>query len=162
MAKEMTRFMESHYRSMPIDNKRYTGERWSKMLIRNLWNMVLKLWENRNEIIHGKQRQDGQRTEHQRLQHRIRKYYEMKDLLEQQDKEKIFYKELDELIQEDSRYLKAWLKLAQRIFSAAKREQVRPRNERKLMETYFAWRPTKKTPRRQTKEQRAPDETHPD
>jgi hypothetical protein len=161
IAKKMSEFMESHYRSMPIDRKRYTGERWSKMLIKNIWNMVLKLWEKRNEMIHGKQQQVGRRTEQQRLHHRVCKYYETRDLLEHGDQEKIFYKDLEDMLHEDNRYLKAWLKLAQRAFSVAKREQVKPRDERKLMETYFNWRPAK-TARRQAKEQRAPDETHPD
>jgi hypothetical protein len=147
---------------MPIDRKRYTGERWSKMLLRNIWNMVLKLWENRNDNIYGKQRRDNQQTEKQRLKHRVCKYYEMKDLLEHNDKEKIFYKDLEEMLQEDTRYLKAWLKLAQRVFSVAKRDQAKPRNKRKLMDTYFKWKPAKTTLRRNAKDQRAPAETHPD
>jgi hypothetical protein len=38
----MIHFMEAHYRQLPINTKQYTGERWGKMLIRNIWNMVLK------------------------------------------------------------------------------------------------------------------------
>jgi hypothetical protein len=56
---------------MPIDRKRYTGERCSKMLIKNIWNMLLKLWENRSKWIHGKQHQVERRMEQQRLHHRV-------------------------------------------------------------------------------------------
>jgi hypothetical protein len=161
IAKKMADFMESHYRSMPIDRKRYTGVRWCKMLIKNIWNTVLRLWENRNEWIHGKQLQAERRTEQQRVHHRVCKYYEMRDLLEHGDREKIFYKDLDDMLNEDARYLKAWLKLAQRVFSMARKEQAKTRDERKMMDTYFNWRPAKTT-QRNAKEQRAPDDTHPD
>jgi hypothetical protein len=162
MAKAMTQFMESHYQSMPIDRKRYTGERWSKMLIRNIWNMVLQLWETRNATIHGKQTQTEQHTEQQRLQHRVRKYYEMADLLEPTDQVKVFFKDLEGMLLEDTRCIKAWLKLAQRMFSTAEREQAKPRNERKLMENYFAWKPLHKTARRKINTPRGPDDNHPD
>jgi hypothetical protein len=46
MAKSMTQFMEAHYCSLNTNAKQYTGERWGKMLIKNIWNMVLQLWEN--------------------------------------------------------------------------------------------------------------------
>jgi hypothetical protein len=83
------------------------------MLIKNIWNMVLLLWENRNEIVHGKQLQDDQRTKHQRLLLRVHKYYERRDTLESHDRERIFYKDEEALLLEDTRYIKAWLKLAQ-------------------------------------------------
>jgi hypothetical protein len=82
MARTMIEFMEAHFRQLPIDCKKYTGERWGKMLLRNIWNMLLRLWETRNEINHGKQAQAEQHTERHRLQHSVRKYYEMIDTLE--------------------------------------------------------------------------------
>jgi enamine deaminase RidA (YjgF/YER057c/UK114 family) len=162
IARDIIRFMESHYRGLPIDSKRYTGERWGKMLIKNIWNTVLRLWENRNEIVHGKQMQETQRTEKQRLLHRVHQYFASKDQLEQQDRERIFYKDEEAIQQEDTRYIKAWLKLAQRTFSIAKREQTKPRNEQKLMEQYFAWKPPIAAKSRKARDPRSPAETHPD
>jgi hypothetical protein len=78
------------------------------------------------------------------------------------DREKTFYKDLEAMLIEDTRYIKAWLKIAQWTFTAAKKEQNKPRNERKLMEHYFAWKPSRKHRRCDTKTSRAPDETHPD
>jgi hypothetical protein len=86
----------------------------------------------------------------------------MKEMLDITDREKIFYKDLEEMLVEDTRYIKAWLKIAQRTFAAAKKEQNKPRNERKLMEHYFAWQPPMKHRSCNTKTPRAPDETHPD
>jgi hypothetical protein len=72
------------------------------------------------------------------------------DKLDTSDREKIFYKDREQMLQEDTRYIKAWLKLAQRAFSVAKKEQAAPSNSRKLMETYFAWQPHNKKHRHQT------------
>jgi hypothetical protein len=162
MAQAMIRVMEEHYRALNADAKKYTGERWGKMLITNIWNMVLQLWEKRNEIIHGKKFQEEQRTDRQRLQHKVQKLYEMRETLDRIDREKIFYKEMEEIIKEDTRYIKAWLKLAQRTFSAAKKERAKPRNEQKFMEQYFAWGPPISLRQRKSNKQRSPDETHPD
>jgi hypothetical protein len=162
IARAMIQFMEKHYRTLNVDAKKYTGERWGKMLITNIWNMVLQLWEKRNEVIHGKTIHDTQNTERQRLQHRVQKFFEMRESLVSSDREKIFYKDMDEIIKEDTRYIKAWLKLAHRIYSAAKKEREKPRNEQKLMEQYFAWGPPISRKQRKPKNPRAPDDTHPD
>jgi hypothetical protein len=162
IAKKIIQFMEAHYRTLPIDTKRYTGERWGKMLISNIWHMVLTLWSNRNEVVHGNRIQAGLNTEKQRLHHRVQQYYERKETLSTTNKEKIFYKDVQDMLQEDSRYIKAWLKIAQRVFSAHRKEQSKPQHEQKLMEAYFGWKPSQTTTRRKAKDPRAPDETHPD
>jgi lipopolysaccharide export system protein LptC len=162
LSRRMIQFMEAHFRQLSIDCKKYTGERWGKMLLRNIWNMVLRLWETRNEIIHGKQIQAEQQTERHRLQHRVRKYYEMMDTLEHSDKEKIFYKDEETMLSEDTRYITAWLKIAHRAFAVARKEQNKPRNEQRMMEQYFAWKPPSAPNQRSRRIPRAPDETHPD
>jgi hypothetical protein len=102
---------------------------------------VLQLWGQRNEQVHGRQAHDKRITETQRLQHRVQKYYELMEQLDTTDREKIFFKDVKTMLSEDNRYIKTWLKLAQRIFTAAKKEREKPSNEKKLMETYFAWKP---------------------
>jgi hypothetical protein len=154
--------MESHYRGLSIDSKRYTGEKWGKLLIKNIWNMILTLWENRNEIVHGKQTQDNQRTKRRRLLQRVHKYFERQDQLGQHDRTRIFYKDEEEIQLEDTRYIKAWLKIAQQTFAIVKREQAKPRTERRVMEQYFAWKPPIDAKERRSRAPRSPAETHPD
>jgi hypothetical protein len=158
--------MEDHYRNLKVDAKKYTGERWGKMLLRNIWNTVLKLWKQRNEQVHGRQAQEEHTTERQRMQHRVRQYYEKSAQLDINDREKIFYKDAEDMLSEDNRYIRAWLKLAQRTFSAAKRERAKPSNERKLMETFFAWKPPERsrqrTLQRNIQDPRSPADIHPD
>jgi hypothetical protein len=162
IAKSMIHFMEAHYRQLSVDTKRYTGERWGKMLLQNIWNTILQLWAQRNEAIHGTKIQRELETERTRLHYRVQQYYDKMDKLDIGDRDKIFYKDREQMLQEDTRYIKAWLKLAQRAFSTAKKEQAAQGNSRKLMETYFAWKPSNRNHRHQTRTPRSPAETHPD
>jgi hypothetical protein len=73
VAKDMIQFMEGHYQQLVIDSKRYTGERWAKMLIHNIWDTILKLWQKRNEVIHGANSHTEQTMEQRRLQHRVQR-----------------------------------------------------------------------------------------
>jgi hypothetical protein len=163
IAISMIHFMQAHYQGLTVDNKRYTGERWGKMLLRNIWNMTLQLWKQRNEVTHGQQLQSTMNTERLRIHHHVRTFYEKMDQLDTTDRDKIFYKDLENMLQEDSRFIKAWLKLAQRAFTTAKKERAIPGNSQKLMETYFSWKPTSNTNRRKKSHTpRSPSETHPE
>jgi hypothetical protein len=162
IAKDMIRFMEEHFRKLSVDSKRYTGERWGKMLICNIWNAILQAWKQRNEIIHGNQHQIEHNTEKRRLEHRVKEYYQMKETLDASDRERIFFKDLESMLSEDTRYIKAWSKVANRIFTAAKKDRELLQHERKLMETYFAWKPRINKSRQRVQKPRSKAETHPD
>jgi hypothetical protein len=41
--------MEIHYRNINVDSKKYTGEHWGKLLIINIWSIILEL------LVHAKQ-----------------------------------------------------------------------------------------------------------
>jgi hypothetical protein len=62
IAKGMIEYMETHYRNLQLDSKRYTGERWGKKLIQKLWDGVLKLWQQRNDMIHNATQNAGRST----------------------------------------------------------------------------------------------------
>jgi hypothetical protein len=162
MAKEWTRFMETHYRKINADSKKYSGERWGKLLLINIWSTTLELWATRNEVIHGTQQLQEQSTEKQRLESRVRKIFENAHMLENQDRHKIFYNSIDEMLLEDSRYLKAWIKMAQRVMAAAKKEAKVPRNAQKLMESYFSWKQSKAAKTTANDEPRSSAVQHPD
>jgi hypothetical protein len=163
VAKEMTLFMEEHYRGLGIDSKRYTGTRWGKMLLTNIWNMILTLWKQRNEEVHGISTENNIKTERERLRNRIIKYYEIAESLEVEDREKLLLKDLESMLSEDTRYIKTWLKMVQRIIRASKMDKQTTTNSRKLMETFVNWRPAEnKVKRRSRTVARSPADTHPD
>jgi hypothetical protein len=51
-AKSMIKAMDEHYGTLGVNRMKYTGERWAKQLINNLWKTVLELWSIRNDLIH--------------------------------------------------------------------------------------------------------------
>jgi hypothetical protein len=52
IAKSMIKAMDEHYATLGVNRMKYTGERWAKQLINNLWKTVLELWSTRNDLIH--------------------------------------------------------------------------------------------------------------
>jgi hypothetical protein len=160
----MIEYMETHYRNLQLDSKRYTGERWGKKLIQKLWDGVLKLWQQRNDMIHNATQNAGRSTTtRQRLESRVVKYYEYHMTLDMADREIIFNKELSTMLEEDDRYLKSWLKLAQRVLRRVKIERQRPSNSRKIMENFVSWNPGKhQLQKRRLTQSRSPADLHPD
>jgi ribonuclease HI len=45
LSNSMIQAMESHYQSLNINTKQYSGERWTKTFIINIWTSILKLWK---------------------------------------------------------------------------------------------------------------------
>jgi hypothetical protein len=59
-----------------------------------------------------------------------------------EDRAKIFYKPREALLCEDARYIKAWIKLCERIIRVYKRESTEKSREGRFMETFFKWKPS--------------------
>jgi hypothetical protein len=91
LTKSLAKFMDLHYRSLNVDTRRYNGKWWCKLLIINVWNTVLKLWKQQNDIIHRTSDSIPLTRAHERLEHRIRKCYEWREQLLREDREKLFY-----------------------------------------------------------------------
>jgi hypothetical protein len=133
--------MDDHYKSTGIADKKLTGARWAKLIIKALWDNLLIRWSQRNTIIYGNQRAEQQETQRQRLVSKVQAYYAFKQQLSISDRSKLFTKDYAELMEEDPRLIKAWTKLAGRIIRAHKREQKFKQGSSALMEQYFKWHP---------------------
>jgi hypothetical protein len=107
-------------------------------------------------MIHGIVSSAQQEKTRERLEVKVQRCYKYKEQLNFKDREKIFYTDMDTLLQEDTRIIRAWVKLAVRIIKITKKELLKPTNAKKLMENYFQWRP------RSNKPMRSPAELHPD
>lgn len=142
-AKSLEIVMEKFFRNRENDTGQETGSKWVKRLIQKIWDIFLQLWSQRNEIIHGKQ--EGQRSlrEQQFLETRVSRCYEYQYKLRVVDREKIFHKPQEELLREDARYIKAWIKLCERIIRAYKKETEETTSKGRFMENYFKWKPNK-------------------
>jgi hypothetical protein len=141
IATSMTQFMEQHYRDNNQDNWQYSGESWTRKLIQCLWDALLALWKQRNDIIHDTQLEKKSIQQKRKLEARIDRCYTFHDELPIQDRSKIFYKSKEEILQEDPRYITAWLRLSERIIRIHRKDRNKTTKERTMMEQYFKWHP---------------------
>jgi hypothetical protein len=150
-AKSLETALDIYFRSKKNDTRQETGAKWIKRLIHKIWDTFLQLWLQRNEIIHGKQEGAQSIREQQFLEVRVSRCYEYQYKLQAEDRGKIFYKSLEAMLCEDARYLKAWIKLCERIIRVYKKENKGKSREGQFMETFFKWKPSTETTRNKPK-----------
>jgi hypothetical protein len=112
----------------------------------------LKLWNQRNGIIYGKQESDKASQQRQNLIARVERCYQYQQQLKTADRDKIFYKTQEEMMKEDPRYIQSWLKLSERIIRIHKKEANKPNKARHMMEQYVQWRPSAHPPRKRMRQ----------
>jgi hypothetical protein len=110
-----------------------------------IWDTVLTLWKQRNDIIHNNTVATKADRQRERMEAKIERCYTYRDHLTVQDRSKIFPKEKAELLKEDPRQIKIWLKMAERIIRVHKREVAKTSREKEMMEQYFKWHPPDRT-----------------
>jgi hypothetical protein len=152
-AKSLEMAMEEHYRSRANDTRQDTGAKWVRKLIQVIWDTFLKLWLQRNELIHGQNAQQKSIREQHYVEARVSRCYEYQHILKQKDREKIFYKTKEEMLQADTRYVRAWIKLCERIIRAHKKEENDRPRESRLLESFVQWKPKPKPKRAKIKKQ---------
>jgi hypothetical protein len=162
--KSLEKVLDTYFRSKANSTGQETGAKWIKRLIHKIWDTFLQLWLQRNEIIHGKQEGNQSLREQQFLEARVSRCYEYQYKLQAEDRGKIFYKSLEEMLGEDARYLKAWIKLCERIIRVYKKENTEKSREGRFMEKFFKWKPrlepTRNRPKKHTPNQK--QDLHPD
>jgi hypothetical protein len=123
IARSMIEAMDDHYSSLGINNKSYTGERWAKRLIINLWKIVLELWTIRNELIHDKESTIKEANRRENTSTRIQRCYDFKDLLTAKERQQWFSASIEELMNQDCKFLTAWLTIVERLIRIVGRQQ---------------------------------------
>jgi hypothetical protein len=124
------------------------GEKWTKRLIGIIWNTTLQLWQNRNGIIYNTKHENQVECKQEHLAERVERCYRYRDHLKINDREKIFMRDKNQLMMEEPRFIKAWIKIAERIIKVTKSEKNKQSRERTMMETYFQWQPSNPKPRK--------------
>jgi hypothetical protein len=87
-----------------------SGERWTQRMTQNIWDTFLSLWNNRNTIIYEDQNKSNHDILKERLRMRVENCYLYADKLSSNDRQKIFHLDEKDFMNEDTRYIKAWLK----------------------------------------------------
>jgi hypothetical protein len=135
----------------PINRNGSTNTRqttWPRKLLRTIWDTSLKLWRQRNEYVHGKTVQSQAEQQRKAILARVTACYQQMDIFSTMDRDRIFTKSQDNLMQENPNYLKAWLKLATQIIQPSKKENKHYTGQRIMMAQYFKWHPTEETRKR--------------
>jgi hypothetical protein len=164
IAKSLENAMEDHYRNKANDTGQDTGAKWVRKLIQVIWDTFLKLWIQRNELIHGQKAQQKSIREQHYVEARVNRCYEYQSRLTHKDREKIFYKTKEELLREGTRYVRAWIKLCERIISVYKKEAKERPKESRILESFIQWKPRQNPTRTKTKKQtpHQKQDLHPD
>jgi hypothetical protein len=134
----MIEAMDDHYSSLGINSKSYTGERWEKRLIINLWKIVLELWTIRNELIHDKESsfKEANRTR-ENTSTQIQRCYDFNDLLTAKERQQWFSASIEELMNQDYKFLTAWLTIVERLIRIVRREQKARPPASRIMELFL-------------------------
>jgi hypothetical protein len=132
--------MDNHYKMLPINHKKYNGERWATQLLINIWSTLLRLWKQRNNIIYEASDNANKEANIEKLEKRIRRCYSLQIQLTSSERRKWFDTELDDKLQEETQHLKAWLQMVERLLRISKREQRKRPNSSRIMETFLGIR----------------------
>jgi hypothetical protein len=115
--------MEDHYHTLNINTKQYSGERWAKKFIINIWTTILKLWKTRNDIIYDSENKQHLESLRDKLKSRVLRCYALQDQLLANDHCLWFDTALQDKLEEDPKQIQTWLSLVERIIRISKREQ---------------------------------------
>jgi hypothetical protein len=127
------------------------GQRWTKQIIQCIWDTVLLLWTNRNNLLYNDHQKTQNERQREHLEERVIRCYSKQNDIAASDRTKKFYKEREQIMQEDACYIKAWLRLSERIIKTNKLKSKKNRKEKALMEQYFKWHPPTQRPKKRRK-----------
>jgi hypothetical protein len=145
IAKSIVTVMDTNYQNANANRLQYTGKRWTRALLRNIWNTVLKLWKNRNDIVYNLDKNIQEMAIKENLNNRIERCFAQYNDLDLHDRNIVFAKSQEEVMAEDRRYITAWLRIAERTIKTAQQERITKKNKsRHIMESFINWHPKQK------------------
>jgi hypothetical protein len=132
--------MEDHYHTLNINTKQYSGERWAKKFIINIWTTILKLWKTRNDIIYDSENKQHLESLRDKLKSRVLRCYVLQDQLLANDRRLWFDTTLQDKLEEDPKQIQTWLSLVERIIRISKREQNKRPKYSRIMDRFLGLR----------------------
>jgi hypothetical protein len=137
ISRDMIQTMEEHYRNIPVNPKQYTGDRWVRKLIINIWSTMLKLWNKRNEIIFDTETNMSRETILEQLTLRLHRCYTLKDRLKASERSLWLGTTMEEKSNEDIKHIQAWLQNVERLIRITKRERRQCPKNSSIMEHFL-------------------------
>jgi hypothetical protein len=99
MAKSLIQAMQDLYKPL------HTGERWAKLLIQNIWRIMLQLWQTRNEIIYKADGAKAREHEIAKLQTRVERCYALQHILKAAERQQWFDTHIEEKLRKEPVHL---------------------------------------------------------
>jgi hypothetical protein len=155
ISKKLIMAMDSHYLDLGITGYKYTGERWARTLIRHVWDTMLKLWRERNNLLNERDKSKAQAQLVEQMEKRVRRCYELSGHLSHRERAHWFSATMTELLQKELRHIKTWVNMVERLIRITKREQKR-RPKGSIIMDRFLRLTTTKTTQRQPQQQQHP------
>lgn len=143
IAHAMIDAVETHYRKEGLSKTKFTGKRWAQTLITHIWKVMLQLWQTRNEILHDTTLLHTSTLQRQILEERVQQSYTKAKDMTTNDRNHIFHIPEEEMLQKDSRTIKAWLTTAEQVIRHIRRKSRKKHKSSRFLENYFNWKPTR-------------------
>jgi hypothetical protein len=129
ISKTLIQAVDDHYKLEGVHGPKYSGNSWARKLIKLLWDTMLALWRERNNILHQRELEVLMATKHEQLEHRVTRCYDYCPFLQHKERLQWFSKPKQQLLGEETRHIESWLATVERLIRITKREQKqRPRN----------------------------------
>jgi hypothetical protein len=131
---------EQFYRWQQLPTTTHNGQKWTRDLTYKIWEMMLKLWQNRNTAKHDKDERSKTQHTRRQLQARTHQCYSQAHTLSTVDRHHLFQKTLEERLNDNPQSLQAWVAGTERIIRINKLEDPHILKSRKKMEEFFQWK----------------------
>jgi hypothetical protein len=129
--------MDQHFQQQPINQLKYTGERWARQLIKIIWDTMLQLWKARNDQINQADKVTQAELQKQILEKQITRCFEYSKNLTATERRRWFSESRTEIMQRDPQYLEAWVRTVEQVIRITKQESKKRPQESKIMEKYL-------------------------
>jgi len=137
MSSEWTRLQEDYLFSKGLLGKTRSGTLWTTAIISAIWKEWDVLWKTRNDDVHGRDATSRARIERESTHKKIRSLYDLKGLMQPNDRH-IFFDHVEEHLTQPTSHLQDWYSIQQPTVAHSVKEAKRKsvQNVRRL-HTYF-------------------------
>jgi hypothetical protein len=141
IATEMITSMDQHYQQEGVHSNSKNGEQWARKLIKIIWDSMLSLWRERNNILNQRDEEIAKAHQKEAIEQRVQKCYAEKDNLRHAERIRWFSETMHDMLRKETKYLAAWAKTVERIINITKRERQKRPKESFIMERFLTLQP---------------------
>jgi hypothetical protein len=102
LARELILSMDQHYHLEGAHNRTKNGEQWARKLIQTIWDTMLSLWRERNNILNKQDEEQVKVHQKEATKQRVQECYAYKDNLRHAERIQWFSDTLHELLKKDT------------------------------------------------------------